>query len=48
MAFWRRYDNAWKILEASDATAGEALLTPEDTACLMGGTLQSLFPGAWE
>jgi hypothetical protein len=43
-----RYKKAWEILAAGDELTKKQLLSEAETDLIMGGTLQKLFPGAWD
>lgn len=42
-----RYVQAWQILDACEAATGKQVLTLEEREWVLGGTVASLFPGAW-
>jgi hypothetical protein len=42
-----RYTKAWQALDDAEAQSGKQLLTPEQREWVFGGTIASLFPGAW-
>jgi hypothetical protein len=42
-----RYAKAWQALDDCEAAIGKQLLTPDQREWVFGGTIASLFPGAW-
>jgi hypothetical protein len=43
-----RYQQAWSILEGYRQATGKQLLSAAEEAAVLGGSLQQLFPGAWQ
>jgi hypothetical protein len=42
-----RYLKAWQALDDAEAAVGKQILTQEQREWVFGGTVASLFPGAW-